>query len=78
MQVNLLTPIRKGDPYSWGEDLTYMLNKNGIVARHVHSLPMLQESCAYRKYAEQNHSLQAALGKILSLYQEIEDEQGRG
>jgi glycosyltransferase involved in cell wall biosynthesis len=48
MKINLLTPIRKGGPYSWGEDLTYMLNKNGIVARHVHSLPMLLEACLFQ------------------------------
>lgn len=48
MKVNLLTPIRKGGPYSWGKDLAYMLNKNGIVAKHVHSLPMLLKSCFYQ------------------------------
>ena len=55
-----------------------MLNKNGIVVKHVHNLPMTQESCFYRKDAEQNHPSQAVLGKILSLYQEIENEQGLG
>lgn len=48
MQVNLLTPIRKGGPYSWGEDLTYMLNQNSVLAKHVHSLPMLLKSCFYQ------------------------------
>jgi len=48
VQVNLLTPIRKGGPYNWGRDLTYMLNKNGIVAKHIHTLPMLLGSCLYQ------------------------------
>lgn len=54
-----------------------MLNKNGIVAKRVHRLSMLQEPCVYRKDVEQNYSPQAVLGKILSLYREIEDEQRR-
>jgi len=49
MKANLLTPIRKGGPYSWGEDLTYMLNQNGVLAKHVHSLPMLLGSCFYQQ-----------------------------
>jgi glycosyltransferase involved in cell wall biosynthesis len=48
MKVNLLTSIRKGGPYRWGEDLTYMLNKNHIAAKHVHNLPMLLGSCFYQ------------------------------
>jgi glycosyltransferase involved in cell wall biosynthesis len=48
MKVNLLTPIRKGGPYSWGKDLTYVLNQNGVLAKHVHSLPMLAGSCLYQ------------------------------
>ena len=73
MKVNLLTLIRKGGPYSWDKDLAYMLNKNGVLAKHVHRLPMLPESCVYRQDAEQNYSPQAVLGKILPLYKEIED-----
>ena len=49
MKVNLLTLIRKGGPYSWDNDLAYMLNKNGVLAKHVHRLPMLPESCVYRQ-----------------------------
>ncbi|MGQ9628536.1 MAG: glycosyltransferase family 4 protein [Anaerolineae bacterium] len=48
MKVSLLTPIRKGGPYSWGADLTYVLNRNGVLAKHVHSLPMLLKSCFYQ------------------------------
>jgi glycosyltransferase involved in cell wall biosynthesis len=48
MKVNLLTPIRKGGPYSWGKDLAYMLNQNGVLAKHVHSLPTLLKSCFYQ------------------------------
>jgi glycosyltransferase involved in cell wall biosynthesis len=48
MKVSLLTPIRMGGPYSWGKDLTYVLNQNGVLAKHVHSLPMLAGSCLYQ------------------------------
>lgn len=48
MKVNLLTPIRKGGPYSWGKDLTYVLNQNDVLAKHVHSPPMLLGSCLYQ------------------------------
>ena len=48
MKVNVLTPVRKGGPYSWGVDLTYMLNQNGIPTKHVHSLPMLLGSCLHQ------------------------------
>jgi hypothetical protein len=73
MKVSLLTPIYEGSPHSWGKDLAYMLNKNGIVAKHVHSLPMLPEPCVYRKDVQQNYNANVVLRKIVDLYREIRE-----
>lgn len=48
MKVNLLTPIRKGGPHSWGEDLAYMLNQNGVPTEHINNLPTLLRSCLHQ------------------------------
>ncbi|MBI4365187.1 MAG: glycosyltransferase, partial [Deltaproteobacteria bacterium] len=44
MKINILSPYRRGGPYQWSEDLAGALNKNGIRARHVHTLPELLAS----------------------------------
>ena len=50
-----------------------MLNKNGILAKRVHSLPMLPESCFYRKDIDQKYNTDVVLSKIVDLYQEIRE-----
>lgn len=48
-----------------------MPNKNSILAKHVHSLPMLPESCFYRKDIDQKYNADVVLSKIVDLYREI-------
>ena len=48
MKVSLLTPINKDTSVPWGKDLVHILNKNGVQAKHIHSLPMLLKSCFYQ------------------------------
>jgi len=44
----VLTPIRFGGPFKWGQDLVSLLNKDGIQAKHVHTLFNLSKSCLYQ------------------------------
>ena len=48
MKINVLTPIRFGGPFKWGQDLVSLLNKDGIQAKHVHTLFNLSKSCLYQ------------------------------
>ncbi|MBI4412437.1 MAG: glycosyltransferase [Deltaproteobacteria bacterium] len=44
MKINVLTPYRKGGPYTWGENLVRELNRRDIRARHIHRIPELLAS----------------------------------
>lgn len=44
MRINILT-ARFGGPFTWGKDLTYMLNDRCIEAKHIHTLFALSKSC---------------------------------
>ena len=48
MKVNVLTPIRFGGPFKWGQDLVSLLNKNDLQATHIHTLFSLSKSCLYQ------------------------------
>lgn len=38
IKIDVLTPVRRGGPYYWGENLSNLLNKNNFLSRHVHNL----------------------------------------